>query len=140
LPLVEKLGPLRFIDDTGTNAIERITRNQTWSIQEMKSFPLLLTAVLLATPAAAATDATNRAPPEKAPSAMTSTEIASYNKGLPANHPYFIRCRKLEETGSLVKKIRVCRTNEGWKQSFAQGNANARDTVESMVQGAQNSN
>lgn len=106
----------------------------------MKPFPLLFTAVLIAIPAAASADTADRAPPEKAPSAMTSTEIAAYNKGLPSNHPYFIRCRKLQETGSLVKKARVCRTNEGWKQSFAQGNDNARDTVESMVQGAQNSN
>ncbi len=106
----------------------------------MKTVSLLLVASLLATPAAANTDVADRAPPEKAPSAMTSTEISAYNKGLPANHPYYIRCRKLEETGSLVKKARVCRTNEGWKQSFAQGNANARETVESMAQGFQNSN
>lgn len=90
--------------------------------------------------AALASEPADRDPPEKAPSAMTPTEIAAYNKGLPSSHPYFIRCRKLLETGSLVKKARVCRTNEGWKQSFAQGNTNARDTVESMQQGAQNSN
>jgi hypothetical protein len=90
--------------------------------------------------AAAASETADRAPPEKAPSAMTSTEIAAYNKGLPNNHPYFIRCRKHFETGSIAKKVRVCRTNEGWKKSFAQGNDNARETVEAMAQGAQNAN
>lgn len=106
----------------------------------MRAFAFLIAAAMLPTSAIAANGAIDRAPPEKAPSAMTSREIAAYNKGLANSHPYFIRCRKLEETGSLVKKARVCRTNEGWKRSFAEGNQNARDTVESMAQGAQNSN
>jgi hypothetical protein len=107
----------------------------------MKSLPIVLTLALMAAPALATTPAAiDRDPPEKAPSAMTSSEIASYNKGLASNHPYFIKCRKFTETGSIAKRVRVCRTNEGWKAAFAQGNANARETVESMVQGSQNSN
>lgn len=107
----------------------------------MKCFPLVLAAGLLVAPAAVfASDAGDRSPPPKAPSAMTSTEIAAYNKGLETTHPYFIRCRKLQETGSLAKKPRVCRTNEGWKQAWVQGNQNSRDTAESMVQGAQSGN
>jgi hypothetical protein len=107
----------------------------------MKRLSLFLAAALFAAPLAAnATDAGDRLPPEKAPSAMTSTEIAKYNKGLALTHPYYIRCRKLETTGSLAKKARVCRTNEGWKNAWVQGNQNARDTAESFVQGAQNSN
>jgi hypothetical protein len=98
---------------------------------------LCLTMVPLA---ATASEAIDRAPPEKAPSAMTPTEIAAYNKGLPSSHPYFIRCRKHLETGSIAKKVRVCRTNEGWKKSFAQGNDNARETVEAMAQGGRNTN
>lgn len=101
---------------------------------------LVFVAVIVAPGSALASEPAERAPPQKAPSAMTSTEIFLYNKELGTTHPLFIRCRKLLETGSLVKKARVCRTNEGWKQSFAQGNANARDSVEAMAQSAQNSN
>ena len=81
-----------------------------------------------------------RTPPDRAPSTMTSTEIAAFNKGLELTHPYFIKCRKLEETGSLVKKARVCRTNEEWKLSSVKGNQNARDTVEAMSRAPINSN
>lgn len=77
--------------------------------------------------------ALDRDPPEKAPSAMTNKEIAAYNEGLDANHPYYIKCRKIEETGSLVKKARVCRTNEDWKKAFAVGNQNSRDTIDAMT-------
>ena len=45
----------------------------------------------------------------------------------------YIKCRKIEEIGSWVKKARVCRTNEQWKQAWAQGNQNARDTAEAMT-------
>jgi hypothetical protein len=81
-----------------------------------------------------------RTPPDRAPSTMTSTEIAAFNKGLESTHPYFIKCRKLEETGSLVKKARVCRTNEEWKLSSVKGNQNARDTIEAMNRAPINSN
>jgi hypothetical protein len=91
-------------------------------------------ALALAPFAALASDAVmDRDPPEKMPSAMTNKEIAAYNEGLDATHPYYIRCRKIEETGSLVKKARVCKTNEGWKQAFAVGNQNSRDTIEAMT-------
>lgn len=91
-----------------------------------------------ATPASV--DGTDRAPPEKSPSAMTGQEISGYNKGLAATHPYYIRCRKIKETGSLVKKARVCKTNEGWKQAFAVGNQDARDTADAMSSKFTNSN
>lgn len=101
----------------------------------MKSFFCSAALALAAIPFAASAGeaAADRAPPEKMPSAMTSKEIAAYNEGLDTNHPYFIRCRKILETGSLVKKARICRTNEGWKQAFAVGNQNSRDTVEAMT-------
>jgi hypothetical protein len=98
-------------------------------------------ALILAPFAALASDAvTDRDPPEKMPSSMTSKEIAAYNEGLDANHPYYIRCRKIQETGSLVKKARVCRTNEGWKQAFAVGNQNSRDTIDAMTNKSVTSN
>lgn len=81
-----------------------------------------------------------RTPPDRAPSLMTSKEIATFNQGLANSHPYFIKCRRLEETGSLVKKARVCRTNEQWKLSSSNGNQNARDTVEAMSRAPINGN
>ena len=52
------------------------------------------------------------APPDRAPSMMTGTEIKAHNQGLPMTHPYYVKCRKMEVPGSLVKKLRVCHTNE----------------------------
>lgn len=91
------------------------------------------------TVAVQASAADERTPPDRPASTMTSKEIAAFNEGLDSKHPYFIRCRRLEETGSLVRKARVCRTNEQWAQSFAQGNQNARDTVEAMTRAPVNS-
>ncbi|HET6523038.1 hypothetical protein [Sphingopyxis sp.] len=97
--------------------------------------PAFMAVTLLATPAFAAESAApaDHAPPPKAPSAMTPTEIKAHNEGLAQTHPYYIKCRKTLEIGSLVKKNRVCYTNEKWKQVIAQGNQNARDTAEAMV-------
>lgn len=92
----------------------------------------IVTALALMAAPTAATPV-DRAPPDRAPSLMTSTEIKAYNEGLAMTHPYYIKCRKIEEIGSLVKKARVCRTNEQWKQAWVQGNQNARDTTEAMT-------
>ncbi|AJA10477.1 hypothetical protein SKP52_18035 [Sphingopyxis fribergensis] len=102
--------------------------------------PALVAAALFAAPAFAAEAGADRAPPSKPPSAMTPTEIKAYNEGLPQTHPYYIKCRKMLEIGSLVKKNRTCYTNEKWKEVIAQGNQNARDTAEAMVGKAVNSN
>ena len=103
--------------------------------------PALAVAVLLAAPAALAAETAapaDRAPPPKAPSAMTPTEIKAYNEGLAQTHPYYIKCRKTLAIGSLVKKNRVCYTNEKWKEVTALGNQNARDTAEAMTSKAMN--
>lgn len=102
-----------------------------------------MAAALLTASAAFAAESTasaDHAPPPKAPSAMTPTEIKAHNDGLAQTHPYYIKCRKTLEIGSLVKKNRVCYTNEKWKQVTAQGNQNARDTAEAMVGKGLNSN
>lgn len=83
----------------------------------------------LAAPVYAATD---KQPPDRMPSEMTPTEIKAYNADIDRNHPYYISCRKTEVMGSLVKKLRVCRTNEGWKEASARGNENAQETLEAM--------
>jgi len=69
---------------------------------------------------------------EPNPKAMSRAEIAAFNAKLARSHPYYIRCRRLEETGSLVKKVYSCRTNEQWGRAENVGNDNARDAVESM--------
>ena len=105
--------------------------------------PALVAAALLAAPGAFAAESAappDRAPPPKAPSAMTPTEIKAHNEGLAQTHPYYIKCRKTLAIGSLVKKNRVCYTNEKWKEVTAQGNQNARDTAEAMVGKGVNSN
>src|SRR3546814_7254147 len=84
--------------------------------------PALAVAVLLAAPAALAAETAapaDRAPPPKAPSAMTPTEIKAYNEGLAQTHPHYIKCRKTLAIGSLVKKNRVCYTNAKWKEVTA---------------------
>lgn len=107
-----------------------------------KYWTALIAMSLVAAPAAFAAEeaAADRAPPTKRPSEMTPTEISAYNVGLAQTHPYYIKCRKTLEIGSLVKKNRVCHTNEQWKDVNAKGNQNARDTAEAMTSKAGNSN
>lgn len=82
----------------------------------------------LAAPAAAG----DKLPPDRMPSEMTPTEIKAYNADIDKSHPYYITCRKTEVIGSLARKLRVCRTNEQWKEASAKGNENAADTLEAM--------
>lgn len=42
-----------------------------------------------------------------------------------------IRCRKIEVTGSLVRKTKVCRTVAEWREISEKGNRNVRDLIES---------
>jgi len=98
----------------------------------MRNYLPLFAALLVAAPVAHAAEA-DRAPPTKMPSEMTPTEIKAYNEGLVQTHPYYIKCRKTLEIGSLVKKNRVCHTNEQWKEVTAKGNQDARDTAEAMT-------
>ena len=92
---------------------------------------LIVAALSLAVAAPAI--AGDKLPPDRAPSEMTPTEIKAYNAGLDKNHPYYITCRKTEVIGSLARKLRVCRTNDQWKVSSANGNQNARDTLEGFA-------
>ncbi len=86
-----------------------------------------------ATADAGPAQAIERKIPDGPPSAMTNAAIAEHNKDLDARHPDFIKCRKLLETGSLVKKARVCRTNEGWADSWQKGNTNVRETADAFA-------
>jgi hypothetical protein len=44
--------------------------------------------------------------------------------------PNAMRCRKVAETGSLVKKYKVCKTNAEWNRLNDAGNRVARSIVE----------
>jgi hypothetical protein len=92
---------------------------------------LLAMMIFVAAPTAAPDPIAGRTtPPDRAPSTMTGTEIKAHNDGLPMTHPYYVKCRKMEVAGSLVKKLRVCHTNEQWTEVWRQGNQNSRDTMD----------
>ena len=92
----------------------------------MRIFPVAAIGCLLASTLAAADQ---KAPPDRPPSLMTPTEIRAYNEGLDSAHPYFIRCRKDPVVGSLVRKLRVCRTNDEWKRFAEMGNGTGREIL-----------
>lgn len=77
--------------------------------------------------------APTRVPLDRPASTMTNAEIKAYNVGLAMTDPQYIKCRKIEEIGSLVKKARVCHTNEEWKQLWVQGNQDSRDTMDAYA-------
>jgi hypothetical protein len=89
-------------------------------------------ALALSLAIAAPAIAGDKQPPDRMPSEMTPTEIRAYNADIDASHPYYIKCRKTEVIGSLARKLRVCRTNQQWKEASAKGNENAADTLEAM--------
>ena len=97
----------------------------------MRMFGFALMTALMVAPASAAPS--EKLPPDRAPSLMTSTEIRAYNEGLEVAHPYYIRCRKDAVVGSLVRKLRVCRTNEDWKRFSEAGNDNGREILDDMT-------
>ena len=71
----------------------------------------------------------------RAPSDMSGDEIDAYNEGRIASDPDYIRCRRIEQIGSLVKKLRVCNTNAEWKRIVDRGNQDARDSMETLARG-----
>jgi hypothetical protein len=94
--------------------------------------------LVVAAPAVAGGD---KLPPDRMPSEMTPTEIKAYNADIDASHPYYIKCRKTDTMGSLVKKLRVCRTNEQWKEASTKNNDYTREAMEGMARtGGTNNN
>lgn len=98
-----------------------------------RSLLALSATLLLAAPAVAQTTRSPFATGLKSASMMTSTEIKEHNKALTAKDGDYIRCRKSTATGSLVRIVRVCKTNAQWVTSFQQGNDNARYTQDAMT-------
>ncbi len=71
---------------------------------------------------------------EPDPKKMSQSEIRAHNATLPRDHPYYIRCVRREEIGSLVKRNFSCRTNRQWANADQVGNDEARviaDTIQS---------
>lgn len=82
--------------------------------------------------------ATNLAEPD--PKAMSQKEIRAFNAQLPRDHPYYIRCVRSAEVGSLVKRSYSCRTNDQWREAQDKGNQEVRDIADKMASKAANSN
>lgn len=69
---------------------------------------------------------------EPNPKEMSRSEIRAFNAKLDKGHPYYIRCEKSADTGSLVARNYSCRTNEQWQKAENVGNDNARDLMDRM--------
>ncbi len=73
------------------------------------------------------------------PIKMTPAQIREYNSKLAPDHPNYIRCVRLSQIGSLVRRRSVCRTNQEWASIEANGNRDARESVEAFQKGWSNS-
>lgn len=62
---------------------------------------------------------------------IAGNENAKPVKTASADPDQAIKCRKVEVTGSLVKKGKVCKTIAEWKEIQANGNRTARAIIES---------
>lgn len=92
---------------------------------------LLLAAGAPLAPVVATSTSSEIAEPD--PKLMSPAEIRAHNARLPRDHPYFIRCVRIETTGSLVPSRRAsCRTNAKWAAADEAGNREARDIGERM--------
>jgi hypothetical protein len=70
---------------------------------------------------------------EPDPKKMSQSEIRAHNAKLPRDHPYFIKCVKREDIGSLIKRNFSCRTNQQWAASEDSANAEARAIADEMA-------
>jgi hypothetical protein len=70
---------------------------------------------------------------EKDPTAMSQSEIRAFNTGRRVSDPDYIRCRRSEETGSLVRKTFTCHTTSQWAEMERQGNQTGRDVYDAFV-------
>jgi hypothetical protein len=93
----------------------------------------MFSAILLALSAQAAPAAATADIPEPNPSDMSKSEIREHNAKLTRTHRYYIRCVKAADTGSLVARKPVCRTNERWALLERAGSAQAREMADAAV-------
>lgn len=96
--------------------------------------PAMFAAVLLSSATAApVSGAVATALEEPDPKAMTASQIREHNSKLDRKHPYFIRCVKSANTGTLVARNVSCRTNRQWAIADRVGNDEARDIGDKMA-------
>jgi hypothetical protein len=105
----------------------------------MRNLTVLLLFAALSTTSTGGFASEGDAPMARAPSDMSGAEIDAYNEGRAATDADYIRCRKIDEPGSLVKKIRICNTNAQWRKIGDKGNQDARDSMEVLARGWSNS-
>ena len=60
---------------------------------------------------------------------MAMPALAQNKPPLDKNDPNAVRCRRLQVTGSLIKKDRVCKTNAEWRGISEQQNRDADDLI-----------
>ena len=109
-----------------------------------RAMALMIAAALASAPALAADApvapaAVTDAPVADAPP-KSAAEIKAHNSKLASTDAQYIRCRKINATGSLVKKTRVCQSNAQWRRTVEGGNRTARDTVEHNARAWSNGN
>ena len=64
-----------------------------------------------------------------APLASVSAAPETTAEKLDPKDPNYVRCRKIQVTGSLVKKERICRTNAEWARASEDAQKNAEDLI-----------
>ncbi len=90
----------------------------------VRTLALLTVAAFAAVPALALTQADTAAPAEATQAKGPASD---------ANDETRVRCRRVEVTGSLIKRGRVCRTVRQWRESSQNSNDNARKMVEEQT-------
>lgn len=94
------------------------------------NFKVLVSAILLLTAAPVAAAPTIAEPN---PTDMTAADIRAHNKQLDRTHPYYIKCVREADTGSLVARKPVCKTNERWALLEKRARAGADDMAADMT-------
>lgn len=90
---------------------------------------MIVSAILLLAAAPAATPIVA----EPNPADMTAAQIRDHNKQLDRTHPYFIKCVREADTGSLVARKPVCKTNERWAILEKRTRSGADDIASDMT-------
>ncbi|MCI4590923.1 hypothetical protein MOK15_12580 [Sphingobium sp. BYY-5] len=60
---------------------------------------------------------------------MAMPALAEDKPQVARNDPNAVRCKRLEVTGSLVRKERICKTNAEWRAISEQQNRDADDLI-----------
>ncbi|MEY4670601.1 MAG: hypothetical protein RLZZ415_480 [Pseudomonadota bacterium] len=88
---------------------------------------LILTLLLTTAPVTASVVA------EPNPAVMSAAEIRAFNKQLDRKDPNYIKCVREADTGSLVGRKPVCRTNARWAVQERAARATADQLANDMT-------